>query len=121
MQEWKFDVKIHYMFTIHVFRTIEVEVILSAVGLAVHLSTQGKAVVFRTMFSARTANSHSIKTNGTAATITIDTYHLYSFIENWMTNTVLYGMDNFIDIFRVNFEEEKRPNYSPPYLRFYSM
>ena len=34
-------------------------------------------------------------------------------------NTVAYEMDNFIDIFRVNFAEEKRPNFKMSYLLFY--
>ena len=36
-----------------------------------------------------------------------------------MTNTVVYEMDNFIDIFWVNFAEEKRPNFKTSYLSFY--
>ena len=36
-----------------------------------------------------------------------------------MPNTVAYEMNNFIDIFQVNFAEEKRPNFKMSYLSFY--
>ena len=36
-----------------------------------------------------------------------------------MTNTVLYEMNNFIDIFQVNFAEEKRPNFKASCFLFY--
>ena len=39
-----------------------------------------------------------------------DIYYEYSSKENWFTNTVVYEMNNFIDIFWVNLEE-KRPNF----------
>ena len=68
---------------------------------------------------ARTAYSHSLKTNSPAVTKVIDTYHEYRSKENWMTNTVLYELNNFIDIFRVNFAEEKRPNFKVSYLLFH--
>ena len=35
-----------------------------------------------------------------------------------MPNTAAYVMNNFIDIFRVNFSEEKRPNFKMSYLLF---
>ena len=63
------------------------------------------------MCFAWTVHSHSLKTNGPAITIAIDTYHEYSLKENWMQNTVAYEMNNFIDIFQVNFQEQKRPNF----------
>ena len=37
-----------------------------------------------------------------------------------MPNTVVYDMNNFIDIFQVNFVEEKRPNFKMSYLLFSS-
>ena len=36
-----------------------------------------------------------------------------------MMNTVAYEMNNFIDIFWVNFAEEKRSNFKTSYLSFY--
>ena len=36
-----------------------------------------------------------------------------------MPNTAAYEMNNFIDIFQVNFAEEKRPNFKMSYLLFY--
>ena len=36
-----------------------------------------------------------------------------------MPNTAAYEMNSFIDIFRVNFAEEKRPNFKMSYLSFY--
>ena len=36
-----------------------------------------------------------------------------------MPNTAAYVMNNFIDIFQVNFVEEKRPNFKTSYLSFY--
>ena len=36
-----------------------------------------------------------------------------------MPNTAAYEMNNFVDIFRVNFAEEKRPNFKTSYLSFY--
>ena len=36
-----------------------------------------------------------------------------------MMNTVAHEMNNFIDIFWVNFAEEKRPNFKTSYLSFY--
>ena len=36
-----------------------------------------------------------------------------------MTNTVAYKMNNFIDVFQVNFVEEKRPNFETSYLSYY--
>ena len=33
-------------------------------------------------------------------------------------NTVVYEMKKFINIFRVNFAEEKRPNFETSYLSF---
>ena len=42
----------------------------------------------------------------------------YIWKENWMPNTVACEMDNFIDIFQVNFVEEKRPSFKTSYLLF---
>ena len=36
-----------------------------------------------------------------------------------MPNTAAYKMNNFIDIFQVNFVEEKRQNFEMSYLSFY--
>ena len=55
---------------------------------------------------------------GPTITIAISTYHEYSSKENGKTNTVVYEMNNFIDIFPVNFAEEKRPNFMTSYLSF---
>ena len=55
---------------------------------------------------------------GPTITIAISTYHEYSSKENGKTNTVVYETDNFIDIFLVNFAEEKGPNFMTSYLSF---
>ena len=70
------------------------------------------------MCFAQTTYSHSLKTNGPAVTKVIDTYHEYISKENWMPNTVAYEKNNFIDIFWVNFVEEKRLNFKMSYLLF---
>ena len=81
--------------------------------------TQGWDAVLWSMCFAWTAYSHSLKTNGSTVTIAINTYHEHLSKENWMTSTLLYEMDNFIDIFSVNFAEKKRPNFKTLYLLFY--
>ena len=70
------------------------------------------------MCFAQTTYSHSLKTNGPAVTKVIDTYHEYISKENQMPKTVAYEINNFIDIFWVNFAEEKRPNFKISYLLF---
>ena len=37
-----------------------------------------------------------------------------------MTNTVVYEINNFIDVFRVKFAEERRPNFKMSSFSFYS-
>ena len=77
------------------------------------------AAVLWPMCFAWTAYTQSLKTNGPAITVAINTYHENSSKENWTMNTVVYEMDNFIDIFQVNFSEEKIPNFKTSYLLFY--
>ena len=57
--------------------------------------TLGWAAVLWPMCFIRTADRHSLKTNGPTVTITINTYHECSSKENWMMNTVVYEMGNF--------------------------
>ena len=77
------------------------------------------AAVLWPMCFARTTYRHSLSTNGPAITIAIDTYYKQSLKETQMVNTVVYEINNFIDIFWVNFDEEKRPNFKMSYLSFY--
>ena len=67
------------------------------------------AAVLWPMCFTWTAYSHSLWTNSPAITVAIDTYE-YSVKENWTMKTVVYEVNNLINIFRVNFAEEKRPN-----------
>ena len=41
------------------------------------------------------------------------------FERDWMTDTIVYEMNNFIEIFRVHFMEEKRSNFRISDLSFY--
>ena len=76
------------------------------------------AAVLRPMCFARTTYSHSLKTSGPTIAIAMDLFHEYGLKENGTMNTVVYEMNNFIDIFRVNFSEEKRPSFKTSYLLF---
>ena len=67
-----------------------------------------RAAVLWPMCFARTAYSHWFITNGPAATIAIDTDHEYSSKENWTTNIVVYEINNFIEVFWINFAGEKK-------------
>ena len=62
---------------------------------------------------------HTVTHFNSPAVTKVDTYYEYSLKENWKTNTVVYEMNNFIDIFQVNIAEEKRPNFKTSYLSFY--